>query len=72
LGICTDETKLNVLGPGVILMFMFKKSIIINLLMIVLVYGIFSLVTNLMGNTETIAEECNGDSYCEFKREASD
>ena len=50
LPICTDEQKLNVLGPGVILMFMFKRAIAANLLMIILIYGVFSLVTNLLGD----------------------
>ena len=49
LPIYTDEQRLNVLGPGVILMFLFKRAAVANLIMAILIYGIFALVSNLLG-----------------------
>jgi hypothetical protein len=42
------------------------------LVTMVAIYGIFSLVTNYMGDWSTQAEACNGSQYCEFKAYASD
>lgn len=39
--------------------------------MIILIYGIFALVTNLIGE-KGFTDECQGDTFCEFKKEASD
>jgi hypothetical protein len=41
--------EINVLGSGIILLFSFKKGIIANLLLGILLFGIFSLIANLMG-----------------------
>ena len=54
-------------------MFLFKRATVANLIMVILIYGIFALATNLLGsNIENLPDDCDsGDSYCEFKRKAS-
>ena len=47
----TDEQTLNILGPGVLLMFLFKRAIFVILLMILIIYGIYALTTNLVGSS---------------------
>jgi hypothetical protein len=46
---CANEQNLNVLGPGVLLLFLFKKSTAAILVSIVVIYALFSFITNLMG-----------------------
>jgi hypothetical protein len=47
-------------------MFIFIKSLAICLLMATLVYGIFGLVTNLMGGDSPYNSSCDGSEYCKF------
>lgn len=39
--------------------------------MILVIYGIFALVTNLIGDQATINEECATDPYCQYKHNSS-
>ena len=50
----TDEQTLNILGPGVLLMFLFKRAIFVILVMILIIYGIYALTTNLMGSSAVV------------------
>lgn len=49
-------------------MFLFKRAIFVVLLMIILVYGIYALVTNLIGNKAQIDAECAKSEYCKYKK----
>lgn len=40
--------------------------------MVLLVYAIYAFATNLTGDKADVAEDCQNDQYCEFKREVSD
>jgi len=62
---------LKVLGSGVVLFFMFKKGIILNLIVAVLIFGIYSTISNLEeGGLPSIQDECL-DSQCELINNAS-
>lgn len=47
------------------------RAIAAVLLMTIFVYGIFALVTNLIGQNAN-SEVCNDDNLCKYKHEASD
>jgi hypothetical protein len=68
----TNLQKLSILGPGVLLQFLFKKSSVFFLLMAVLVFSIYGLTTNLMGGQAYIDDNCNNNMYCKFKSLASE
>ena len=71
LDLCTNEQKLDILGPGILLMFLYKRSIIAVLGMILVIYGIFALVTNLIGDQAIINDTCKSDPYCQYKHKSS-
>lgn len=39
--------------------------------MILIIYGIFALVTNLIGDEATIDDTCAEDPYCEYRHKSS-
>jgi len=61
---------MSILGSGVVLLFMFKKTFSFILLSAVVIYAIFAIVTNLMGSSSTTVSECE-DAYCEYRTKAS-
>lgn len=53
-------------------MFMFKRALFVNLVVVLLIYGMFSLITNLLGSKLNPDKNCeNNDSYCRFVMRAS-
>jgi hypothetical protein len=64
ISLCANEQNLNVLGPGVLLLFLFMKATAAILVTIVAIYGLFSFITNLMGAESSTVNSCYGDPYC--------
>ncbi len=62
-----NEQKLSILGSGVLLQLFLQKSSIILTLILVIIYGIFATVTNLIGMQAVITESCSKEMYCCFK-----
>ena len=52
-------------------MFLYKRAVIAVLGMILIIYGIFALITNLIGDQATLNEECIKDPYCQYKHRSS-
>jgi hypothetical protein len=48
--LCANEQNLHVLGPGILLLFLFKKSVALILISMVVIYGLFAFITNLLGH----------------------
>lgn len=61
---------MSILGSGVVLLFMFKKTFSFILLSAVIIYAIFAITTNLMGNNSKTVSQCQ-DLYCEYRTKAS-
>ncbi len=51
-------------------MFMFVKALSIIMLFVLLIYGLFAIVTNLMGGQTPEANTCDSD-YCRFVNNSS-
>jgi len=50
-----DIQDINILGSGILLMFLFLKSLVYNVLIFVLIYSIFAMVVNLMGSSYLVS-----------------
>ena len=72
LPFCMNEERQSFLGPGVILFFFYTKRLLMVVAFCALLYGVFSLTTNL------VSEESNQDCtkpgalffLCQWKVEA--
>ena len=51
---CTNQQKLKFLGPGILLLFLFKRAVLSLLLCALLIYSVFALVTNMLGAQASI------------------
>ena len=71
LPFCINEEEQTFLGPGVILFFFYTKRIFLVVCFSILIYGVFSLVTNLI--SEESAQNCDKPGglffMCELKVE---
>lgn len=47
---CCELENINILGSGILLFFYFLKGIAINVLIFVLIFDIFTMATNLLGD----------------------
>jgi hypothetical protein len=58
-----NPTDLSFLGPGVPLFFLFLKSAIILLLMMLVIFSAFALYSNIMSNDCLQNDKCSLDSF---------
>ena len=69
--ICCDLAQLDVLGSGVILFFLFQKGIVANMLVAVLMFGIFTTLANLYGGDGPSTLDNCMDTKCIFLNNSS-
>ena len=67
--------ELNFLGPGVILFFYYNKRILLMVMLASIIYAIYALATNILGNG--FPYDCENSAagtlpfFCEFKKLSS-
>lgn len=67
LNFCIDEAKLGFMGSSLALSLFFVRVVVATALTLVAVFGLFSLVTNLLGGEAELAS-CLQEPMCLFKR----
>jgi hypothetical protein len=67
-----DLEDIKLLGSGIALFFFFLKTVAFNLLSFVCILSIFSLATNLLGDTSMAVSSSCASSYCTFRDNVSD
>ena len=60
-----NEQNLTFLGPGILLLFFSLKHIRMTLVLLLMSYGIFSLITNIIGSLKVDLSVCSKDFFLE-------
>ena len=58
LSIWINEQNLSFLGPGILLFFFYLKHVRMNLIFLLLSYGIFAIITNIISSENINMEVC--------------
>lgn len=69
---CCELENISILGSGILLFFYFLKGIAINVLLFLLIFDIFAMASNLMGEKNIATSTICTSSYCTFRDNVSD